>query len=303
MSTTMLLNVGLIARSKELITSTTRALADIAQCTPLAKLPNANDLQLLDAIIFFLAPPSPEEVRLLARIRATDPFKPIILVTDGIGAQHQIEFIKLGVNDVTPLASDQKLLGRKLLRAVHKSSELVMQSPILQPLTEPAEPLPNFDNRRASYRVPLPPSRQVFAVLLMHPLPLRMKVLDVAVATEDRPAGFLLKESSDAPLPPDLNIKPNQSAPVIFELKEGIASGQANIIVRNQKTATQSLSVAITCQFSAPRDESLIQNLWLEAQQASNTPPPEHKTHHRSHTHSTQEPKNVGLSQLVRAKL
>lgn len=302
MSTTMLLNVGLIARSKELITSTTRALADIAQCTGLAKLPNANDLQLLDAIIFFLAPPSPEEVRLLARIRATDPFKPIILVTDGVGAQHQIEFIKLGVNDVTPLASDQKLLGRKLLRAVRKTSEQVMQSPILQPLTEPAEPLPNFDNRRSAYRVSLTNIRQVFAVLLMHPHPLRMKVLDVAIATEDKPAGFLLKESAEAPLAADLNVKPSQAVPVIFDLKEGIASGHANIIVRNQKTATQPLTLAITCKFSGPRDESLIQNLWLEAQQASNTPPPEHKTH-RSHTHSSQEPKNVGLSQLVRAKL
>ena len=294
-----LIHVGLLARSKELIASATQALSDIAHCTALSQLPNATILQQMDAIIFFLVPPYQDEVRLLARLRATDPFKLIILVTEGLDTQHQIEFLKMGLSDVTSLTSDHTLLGRKLVRAVHKSSASVMHSPILQALLEPAEPLPSFDNRRGGYRVTLPLTRQVHATLLLHPLPFRVKVIDVVIATDDKPAGFLLRESPTSPLPPELSLKPNQTFPAIFELEEGIASGQATVL-RMILAVNQPLSTMITCTFSDSKDEAMIQKLWLDAQRENaktSTPVAEVKAP------PPQAPKLSGFAQLIRATL
>lgn len=257
--------VGVIANSKELITSTIRSLSDIAHCVPLSKLPSAASIEKLDAIILYLMAPCLDEVRLLARIRATDPFKTVIVVTDGIDTNHHIEFIRLGISDATPITSDQKLISRKLVRAITKSKELVIQSPMLQILAAPAEPLPAFDNRRMAYRAVLPATHTSYAILLIFPVPLRLKVIDLVVATEGRAAGFLLREIPHAPFPHDHGLQIDHEIKVIFELPEGIVSGQANIL-RFSKGQDGMTSIVVTCTFLNIRDEATIQKLWLDAQ-------------------------------------
>jgi CheY-like chemotaxis protein len=162
---TALIRAGIISRSQELANELKGNLEGIAECIGLGANLSIVDIQQLDIVIVFILPPYRDEVRLLARVRASVPTKPILLVTEGLDTNQSVELLKAGISDIVTWKSDPRLMIHKLLRAVRKSSDLVLSSPVFQALMEPADPLPVFINRRATFRATLPPSLQAYVVL------------------------------------------------------------------------------------------------------------------------------------------
>ena len=260
------LHIGFISSSRELATRFAQALAGLAQCSYVGKPITASALEPLDVLLMLVPSPQVEDMQMLARVRATVPDKPVVLVADGIDVNVCVDLLKVGIDEVMTTSGDRLLLWRRILRAVNHKAELTLQSPVLQPLREPAEPLPAFANRRTSFRAPVPERLATFAVALIQPVPVRLQVVNISIATDNVPGGLLLQAIPGLPTPEPGAFTRGQTALLIVETAQGMASSTATVVRTPQIKSDAPFQLAVSVVFATQRDEQLVQRIWVEAQ-------------------------------------
>lgn len=258
------ITVGILTSSKEIAASVFRMLEKLAVCVHLDRLPSIEDLSTVDIIILFMQPPHIEEVRLLGRIRVTDPAKPILVVCEGLDVNHCVELLKYGVNEIMTRSGDTSLLWKKMQRAIHPNNAFAFVSPTLRPLTEPLEPLPQHRNRRVSFRASLMEFHTLYVVLLAHPTPLRMRVVNLSVPSGDGPGGMLLRNTEET-----LSIKLGTELGLVVEAGGKVLSGTCKVVRQFQEDGEQPAMVGVTYQMANLQHEAAIQKVWVELQRMS----------------------------------
>jgi hypothetical protein len=221
----------------------------------------------VDVIILFMQPPHVEEVRLLGRIRVTDPSKPVLVVCEGLDINHCVELLKYGVEEVMSRSGDRTVLWKKVQRAIHRTNTFAFVSPTLRPLTEHLDPLPQHRNRRLSYRAPIPEHKPLFVVLLAHPLPIRMQVVNLSIPSEDGPGGMLLKDVEGGRGAGLFEV--GADVGLVVEAPNQMLMGTCKVIRNVPANTVNPMMMSVTYHLGNLFYESAIQKIWVEVQRMS----------------------------------
>lgn len=250
-------HLGIVAHTPQLLMPVIELFSGLTQFTLITSI--RDRLDTMDTILVFLISPYLEEARLLAHIREAAPNKRIILIAGQNDVIHNLN----GVADFRPLETSLSQLGYALAEIIRKLSDCILSSPMVHILE--ATPLIAHQNRRAAYRVVLPTSFQTDVVVYAPERTFRLRIVDLAVTTDTRPAGIRLQEYPERPVFPVPALRPKQELGVAFELKTGVVHAKATVVCVMHEPKKPFILV-ITCIFANAYDESMLRRLWLQAQ-------------------------------------
>lgn len=250
-------HLGIVAHTPQSLMPVVELFSGLTQFTWITS--TRDNLDGLDGILVFLVSPYLEEARLLAHIREAALHKRIILIS---GQKDVVQNLN-GVADFRPLEDSLSQLGYALSEIIRKLSDCILSSPMVHVLD--AAPLIAQHNRRAAYRVVLPASCQTDVVVYAPERTFRLRIVDLAVTTDTRPAGIRLQEYPERPIFPAPTLRPKQEVGIAFELNTGVVQAKATVVCVIQEPK-KPFALVITCVFSNVFDESMLRRLWLQAQ-------------------------------------
>ena len=264
------LEVGLIADGAHARTLT-ECLGPLSRVRTLGADVAADELSALDVVVVYLAPLTVEGVRVLARLRALSPATPVVLAAPDIAVDVAGELIRQGIADVTSFPDEGALLWPKVLRAANRTAELLLASPVLEPLlaaarVEGGAATPAI-NKRAGHRVNVPDAHRVFAEAMVSPKPARFRIVSVSLHAGERRAGLLLEELPTAPADRE-QFGVGATFALVIETPAG-ASNVRGVLTRIASGAKARFRVGVACEFPSMRDEALLQRVWVDAQRVA----------------------------------
>jgi DNA-binding response OmpR family regulator len=265
--------VGILGADSKLLATCTHALSPIATVTGIGADYTASAISALDLLLVVIQPPHTEGIRLFGRIRERYLHLKVLVLASGLAVNTAVELLKLGGDDLLDLPDSHHMLSRKVARVLLGKAQLTVDSPVLAPLAPLASRALSEHSKRACFRVRVPTSWSAHATFQHGDAPIRLRIEDLAVPTDQGPGGIGLQITLAAArtLPLDAWVREAPTIPLIMHISE--MDIEAKATARRVDLPTQDglqhgvLGVIYSVKGRAA--EALLQRYWLELQRTN----------------------------------